>query len=1334
MALQTNVIEGGQWVTRTVEPRELFRQTSTSHQAKTKKQPPVPPDYGILTKTVIDSPVIRWVLPVQLRSSRNNDVAFIGNNFVQICELDQDVQLQHIARKQDFGSRIRNACVIGAPSNYGNGRPYNADGDDTEMANDESTHGKELPPQLLALVLECNSLVFLYLDFSSSGEPRFVSSSHDIPSSRLVSPGYHMAVDPSSRYLTLGCPEELFVLFELESMETLRVRHSQGRPLEPVKSNRARAIRGIIQNIDFLHPGPNDDYLIILMIIVVNQGVCRLATYDWELDDNLEEVLQEERSGTRLDPELQIPLLVVPSTVRYSFLVVTERGQAAFVTMKDVTPQPEWFNLEEHGDTDMHIGRTRPLWTAWSRPSRLPQFHLKEEKDVIYLAREDGILCYLEVSAADGLETTVLMREVECNINTAFACLYEPHADVLIVGGDCGPGAIWSIQAKKVPRKIGTIPNWSPTVDLATTHTKLRTLQDATRIPRARSRISPDGNSQLVPDRIFACSGRGKSGTIAEYRHGVEAKIGLQMDCGVPIRQCWAMHHSGEGQGEGFHLLLALPNKSEVLYIRNDLTEAFLKSQDEVPYDLASSTLAALESDDEVIQVTTSSITIITATQSTRHLSHDIDDDSAATISCADVRDKAIALAIHSGSHFRVKLFALDGLNIAQELSVDVDGEVTCLAVGRLAGETVVFTGIWSAGSPMLAVYSSSLQHTGSSKPIIISPLTSLHRKDLDGDINISGPSVEALTSIVLFNETSEEVTLSMGTRSGEVFTVTLTSANPQGYEPTYVKFGYSSAHVYPLGPAAGSWSILVGCNLGLTMMTSHSKDSRIGFEKKYRVWLTDIESDLEDQDRITPVFSSVARLGSGFPSGPERLALAMIADTKVYIAELQSIPKPLLRHLPVKGTPEKVIYHRRLDALIVAASQGGRSSLQFIDPETGEDLSSPTDSDGNEVESISGLGEPGSSIKSLTEWQYEKGGRVWAYVVVSLARANKTGQVLVITAERHKTVVTPRGATKIHFYTRYKKSYDAPVWSIATDTQGLLLCAGKTVHYEVLDRDERRLKPTKTHELPSPAAWMEVIDGVLHVATSRHSLEILDYSSDPHDDTMTRLHSDDYARCSGHCIEAVVTSGKGVDVAITLLSDYSCGLWGLWASPRDDDPLRTVFGAELQSSIRRFGRTQSRPLWEFFNRENKYGNMQSSSDGSDIVGLGIDGSLQHFTVLNADVWRLLRFIQVLALSRPQICPFSRPRKYEDDGEETQESRRSRVFNRHADGDILQRCLDMRALEDLIRKPVDVIRFKGLLNTLEEGKYTQEIRESDQLADYFSLAYDILRYYLAPVL
>lgn len=113
-------------------------------------------------------------------------------------------------------------------------------------------------------------------------------------------------------------------------------------------------------------------------------------------------------------------------------------------------------------------------------------------------------------------------------------------------------------------------------------------------------------------DRIFACSGRGKSGSITEFRHGLEASIGLEMDFEIPVKHCWPVPLPDYLRHGGLHLLLSSPNKSDLLFISDDFGQAELMIQQSVPYDLSSSTLACLASDDITIQVTTGALTIVT--------------------------------------------------------------------------------------------------------------------------------------------------------------------------------------------------------------------------------------------------------------------------------------------------------------------------------------------------------------------------------------------------------------------------------------------------------------------------------------------------------------------------------------------------------------------------------------------------------------------------------------------------------------------------------------------------------------------------------------------------
>lgn len=516
-----------------------------------------------------------------------------------------------MARKQDFGSRIRNACVIGLPS-YDRGNTNGCevkieDEDvDMDMLGAGNPNRNVLPPQLLVLVLECGDLLFLHLERDASSRPTFVSHIERIPDSRLILPGYHLTVDPSSRFLTLACSEDHFQVWKLESMETLRSQYARGLPLSPILGRpHPRAVRGVIHKIEFLSPGPGSHELIILTLIIVNNGGSRIHRYEWELEDDIDATLKGENKGWKLHSDIEMPLLVIPSTVRESFLLVTESSQAFWATLENGHFGYEEADIGEHDETDLHIGGTAPLWTAWSRPWRLPEYHL--DKDTIWLAREDGILNYLEITAGDGLLTNVIMGEVECKIDTAFACLYDPYADILITSGDSGPGAIWRSEPRQPPKKIGTIPNWSPTIDITSTYAE----SSDTKSTRTKSRGNQESALHLRPDRLFACSGRGKTGSIAEFRHGLEAKIGAEMDCRSPIKHCWQVSRPDAVANGTFPLLASYPDKSEVFYIEENFDITSMP-QDAVPYDLSSSTLVVQELEaGRLVQVTNESLTVV---------------------------------------------------------------------------------------------------------------------------------------------------------------------------------------------------------------------------------------------------------------------------------------------------------------------------------------------------------------------------------------------------------------------------------------------------------------------------------------------------------------------------------------------------------------------------------------------------------------------------------------------------------------------------------------------------------------------------------------------------
>lgn len=314
-----------------------------------------------------------------------------------------------------------------------------------------SPGSSSLPPQLLLIVLETGDCVFLFLRPGEDGAFEFLALQHHVHSPRLVRPGFHLAVDPSSRFVAQACARNMFVVHELESMSRLNDCYARGQPMRPVLSSRPRTVNGVIHTIEFLFPRPQDPQHIILLLIVVREGVSRIITYDWELGDDLRRVLAEEKNGHVLPPQHEMPLMIIPLTVQSAFFAVSEGEIAYCADVLHGSPSFEPCQVKDFPSSQHHDGTESPLWTAWSRPPRLYPYH--RDKDFIYLAREDGVVIYLECDSDDILVAS-FYHGTFCNVSTAFASLADEFDDgdglkngeSLVFGGDSGQGGVWRVS------------------------------------------------------------------------------------------------------------------------------------------------------------------------------------------------------------------------------------------------------------------------------------------------------------------------------------------------------------------------------------------------------------------------------------------------------------------------------------------------------------------------------------------------------------------------------------------------------------------------------------------------------------------------------------------------------------------------------------------------------------------------------------------------------------------------------------------------------------------------------------------------------------------------
>lgn len=255
MAVPTNVLEDGRWVTRFLDPYQLLAQNRAqqvdeegSATASSKA-----PTVALLTQTLARSPVLKEIYPARIRHQNKNDILMVTQDAVQIFEAHRDYTLERVAITVDFDAPIKSSRIVGLPRRltkleptikeedklhwihdqdpvntdentkcdrlpqdidhnpvipdsdpvvFDGFRTYSAAGSSAFNASCDLKY-QSLPPQMLLLVLESAKIVFLYAVTGSSEPIRFITSQVSLPVP-LSSPqllhrlGEHLAVDPRS--------------------------------------------------------------------------------------------------------------------------------------------------------------------------------------------------------------------------------------------------------------------------------------------------------------------------------------------------------------------------------------------------------------------------------------------------------------------------------------------------------------------------------------------------------------------------------------------------------------------------------------------------------------------------------------------------------------------------------------------------------------------------------------------------------------------------------------------------------------------------------------------------------------------------------------------------------------------------------------------------------------------------------------------------------------------------------------------------------------------------------------------------------------------------------
>jgi hypothetical protein len=1185
---------------------------------------------GVLTKTIVRTPVIKFILHARIRHPDLNDVVFVGEDFIHIKQVTHNGHLEHIATKDDFGAHIT------AAKTFSLDHDPPGDADDfikIERANSQSgSASSNLPPQFVVLTLDSDDLVFLYL--KNQGDGTFVFVHQALPMPRFDNPvhqmGFHLAVDPASRALAVAAGEKEVLI--CSAKPTVRIRHELevGHPdWFPVSSQRPLSVAGVIQHLEFLHPPDNDPDHIILLLILVDQRRTKALRIEWYGTSDLRHAHMhppQPMESTRAASNLLIPLRDA------AFLMIT--GSEMKLHKNILSGSMMSLSLEPGVEETKSPGSSprRPVWSSWCRPLRNKS--IKHGQDVVYLIREDGIVILVEVTSMDTIHSSHA-GDVGCHVGTAFASLGDPSdPDILAVVGDMSTGKVVHMGNWPSPTPIAhmsridtmemqdseTLSNWASSFDMI-----------VSKLPHSSSR------SPRKRDAILVTSGREPYGTVTELRNGLEARVAscFDFDALKGTTGAWILPNVSTGS---ILMVLSTPSSTGIFDLVPNLDEVNDLDEHEITVMAQDqrTLIAGIFDNHHMVQISEHSIC------TSANLSANYEDRSrweagdgksivAAAIepcfNCAviarrgDGQSELLAFAHHAPVTDQEADDTVDGL---QQLpaSVNLPEEPLCLATTLYQGHIV---GVFATVEGNLELF--ALNVTASS------PLTLIDSIQIVEDRQSLCDNIVLLHPIPSDRDLPHQLLAVCGLRDGRVVSVTITpTAESLAFGESHsIQFGHETVRLSQQAnetEKAYAFCGLDTCVLTWDGETPRSLDIR-------NLWVSDKGRPELAQGAITAVsmMPSSDYLSSNTLVGSLAEHLVIMFSSAVFFASVDENPTVVPRQIRVTGTPNRLVYAEQHRNLICASVCTGVRSFpsesRKAPPEERRQVWPIVEFIPAERDSVSFTFDfqPGERIYALLEWPFQQNGKTYSFILVgsSIPRHSvdkEKGRITFLqpSTNRNWEVESVKEARTINF--------NDPVYALALyDETTYVACTGSSVLLSRFDSEERKWEQIcASLRLADKGTSVSVSDTLIHVSTAGEGLITLRLvhlpSRDSEGNYPYRLavvaQPPRADRPLGHTILSHTT-----DFNLALVSTKNMSLLGLTSPlPNTPDRHRTslLFEAKLPRSLARITQGTTRPFWR--------SPPPSGVLAANFVGLSTDGSITGIGVLDEPLWRRLFWLQ----------------------------------------------------------------------------------------------------------
>lgn len=768
-------------------------------------------------------------------------------------------------------------------------------------------------------------------------------------------------------------------------------------------------------------------------------------------------------------------------------MLVCEHVTAFYKNIYSGTAQAAFEAEPNEGDIQLPgISRRKPLWTGWARPVRFGEGpsgdiwdFTKEKQEVfdvtrmtedLYLAREDGFIKYRRFAAQPSVGGAWLppdqvgVGNFGCNIDLAFASLDLPllQPDLLACGGDSSDGALYSVRMKlqyppvhrltqaaqiggdglghprkshMSPRFITSYPNWAPVTDCALTTLAGESLSGGRGLERSF--------------RTFVTSGRQPYGTVTEIRNGYEVQIDHeyqipQLDNAVNM---WTLPAEG-----GCYILLSFPNFSALMFSASpdDLDEC---EDDPVGIDCSCETLmTAMSPERQLIQVIESKVIVVRTGKGRVARVASCEWQSGITVTKAAIQGDLIVVAKRHG--LRSDTFELGTARLSTSdvgsisltaigPSITLDTDPSCLTILNIVGHLLVLVCIGTD----LRFYK-------------LDPLLGLSFIMQDDSLKFegSGVSMAVCESVATLADPRLGYTLLLfGLRNGVLYTREV--ENGQINETSLCRTNVCALGDTPVKLVQESKnSVLALCGQNTCRLTWPERGSLVITS----VWFVNHDQTPFIQG---PVLSLRPRYVQSSVGGDSTRLYSCIIGASLFFARSTGEKKSVPRRMPIEGSPQRVIYSKHLDRLVVASvstsvrqnqSQSTRVSravIHFIDPDEPTVELENTHGSLGSPRAMSGelIGKAGERVYSLLDWTCEDNdAKLYHFLVVGTGyqesrNGPERGRIQILKAALHNN-------GKVHTKSSKEIKMSSPVYSLAAcGCASFICCSGtKIVLYRV--------------------------------------------------------------------------------------------------------------------------------------------------------------------------------------------------------------------------------------------------------------------------------------------